>query len=66
VAVVDRLLAERLASLADALPHSLVRLALHPLPVLGIPGWCTANRDAAFYDDVSVFRATRRRSRAGV
>ncbi len=26
------------------------------LPVLGIPGWCAANEDAAFYDDLQVFR----------
>jgi hypothetical protein len=31
-----------------------------PLPVLGIPGWWPANEDAAFYDDVSVFRPLRR------
>jgi hypothetical protein len=33
---------------------------LAPLPILGIPGWCTANRDASFYDDTSVFRPGRR------
>ena len=27
-----------------------------PLPVLGIPGWCVANSDPAFYDDEAVFR----------
>jgi hypothetical protein len=27
-----------------------------PLPVLGIPGWCTENKYALFYDDTSVFR----------
>ena len=31
----------------------------HPLPVLGVPGWWAANRDAAFYDDTSVFRPPR-------
>jgi hypothetical protein len=31
-----------------------------PLPVLGIPGWWAENESAAFYDDVSVFRAGRR------
>ena len=29
------------------------------LPLLGIPGWCDANRDAAFYDDREVFRPPR-------
>ncbi len=31
------------------------RLLLH-LPVMGIPGWCAANADPAFYDDPQVFR----------
>jgi hypothetical protein len=30
-----------------------------PLPVLGVPGWCPANEDAAFYDDPRVFRPSR-------
>jgi hypothetical protein len=29
------------------------------LPVLGIPGWCEANRDPRFYDDPCVFRPRR-------
>jgi hypothetical protein len=36
------------------------RLAAKPfahLPVLGVPGWWTANEDPAFYADSSVFRA---------
>jgi hypothetical protein len=32
---------------------------LFPVPVLGIPGWWPANRDAVFYEDVSVFRPLR-------
>jgi hypothetical protein len=35
------------------------KLAAKPfahLPVLGVPGWWTANEDAAFYADTSVFR----------
>ncbi len=35
-----------------------------PLPVMGIPGWCDANADAAFYADVTVFRPGRRREAA--
>lgn len=31
-----------------------------PLPVLGIPGWCDANTDAAYYADTTVFRPGRR------
>lgn len=38
--------------------------ALHqpfmPLPLLGIPGWCPANQDPAFYNDPRVFRPGRR------
>ena len=30
-----------------------------PLPVLGIPGWCTENQNFSFYDDSLVFRAPR-------
>lgn len=30
-----------------------------PLPVLGVPGWCTANEAPGFYDDPSVFRPLR-------
>lgn len=33
-----------------------------PLPVLGVPAWCEANADAAFYDDAAVFRAPALRS----
>ena len=31
-----------------------------PLPVLGVPGWWSANEDAAFYADAEVFRPLRR------
>lgn len=31
-----------------------------PLPVLGIPGWWSANANPSFYDDAAVFRAGRR------
>lgn len=33
---------------------------LAPLPVLGIPGWCTGNTQAAYYDDTGYFRPGRR------
>lgn len=29
---------------------------LRPLPVMGIPGWCSENADPMFYFDLSVFR----------
>jgi hypothetical protein len=31
--------------------------SLHPLPILGVPGWTSANDNAAFYDDPAVFRS---------
>jgi hypothetical protein len=37
-------------------PTSLVPKPFIPLPVLGVPGWWTANDDAQFYDDPQVFR----------
>ena len=30
-----------------------------PLPVLGVPGWCLANEDPAYYEDAGVFRPRR-------
>ncbi|MDO9146457.1 MAG: DUF3025 domain-containing protein [Hydrogenophaga sp.] len=30
-----------------------------PLPVLGVPGWCPANEDPAYYADAGVFRPKR-------
>lgn len=53
-ASIDAVLAATLAS-AD-----LTTGDFRPLPVMGIPGWCEANRDSAFYADAAVFRAGRR------
>jgi hypothetical protein len=55
---VDAILAEQLAAI------SLRSRQFAPLPVMGIPGWCTANADPAFYDDTAVFRPGRRQSDA--
>lgn len=30
-----------------------------PLPVMGVPGWCQASENPAYYDDVAVFRPPR-------
>jgi hypothetical protein len=38
-------------------PEHLATKPYAPLPVMGVPGWCAENNDAAFYDDASVFRA---------
>lgn len=32
---------------------------LHPLPILGIPGWFAANESPSFYDDAHYFRSGR-------
>ena len=39
--------------------------ALHPLPVLGIPGWTAENEDPSYYDDEKFFRPGRRGARGG-
>jgi hypothetical protein len=39
-------------------PESLA--ALTPVPLMGIPGWSSANHDPAFYNDSKVFRSGRR------
>ena len=49
------------AALAASLePGALDTRALCPLPVMGLPGWCGANEDPAFYNDAAVFRPGRR------
>jgi Protein of unknown function (DUF3025) len=37
---------------------------LHPLPILGIPGWFAANESPGFYDDAQYFRSGYSRDRA--
>ena len=47
------------AQIAD--PRALLRTdQLAPLPVLGVPGWCADNENAAYYDDRNYFRPGRR------
>ncbi len=45
----------------DLRPEKLAAKPFSPLPVLGVPGWWTANADPAFYDDAEVFRPRRLR-----
>ena len=40
----------------DLTPDKLARKPFATLPVLGVPGWCGANEDPAFYRDAEVFR----------
>ncbi|NTY41000.1 DUF3025 domain-containing protein [Burkholderia diffusa] len=50
---------------AELATRALTSRDFSPLPVLGVPGWCAANADAAFYDDPAVFRSGRRMRTAG-
>ncbi|MCA8301648.1 DUF3025 domain-containing protein [Burkholderia seminalis] len=50
---------------AELATRALTSRDFAPLPVLGVPGWCAANADAAFYDDPAVFRSGRRVRAAG-
>jgi hypothetical protein len=46
--------------LADRLSASeLASKPFTPLPVLGVPGWWSANEDSVFYQDTTVFRPAR-------
>ena len=40
-------------------PQHLATKPYQPLPVMGIPGWCSANEDPAYYADREVFRPRR-------
>jgi hypothetical protein len=47
-------------ALASSLsPERLTAKDFLPLPVLGVPGWWTANEAPGFYDDADVFRPAR-------
>ena len=43
----------------DLQPAKLATKPYEPLPVLGVPGWCSANAERAYYEDVNVFRPKR-------
>ncbi|KVC40447.1 DUF3025 domain-containing protein [Burkholderia diffusa] len=58
-AYVDEWIADELAT------RDLTSRDFAPLPVLGVPGWCAANAEPAFYDDPAVFRSGRRSRAAG-
>jgi hypothetical protein len=53
LAELDRWLAQDLSA------DKLALKPFAPLPVLGVPGWCPANADLAFYRDAAVFRSPR-------
>lgn len=43
----------------DLQPAKLATKPYEPLPVLGIPAWCVANAERAYYEDTHVFRPKR-------
>ena len=43
----------------DLQPAKLATKPYEPLPVLGVPGWCAANAERAYYEDTNVFRPKR-------
>jgi hypothetical protein len=45
----------------DLQPAKLATKPYEPLPVLGVPGWCSANFERAYYEDTQVFRPKRER-----
>lgn len=60
ISCLDHLLAARLDD-----PHQLQQPAdLHPLPVLGVPGWWPANADPVFYHNTRYFRPGKSASNA--
>ncbi len=53
----------RVAEYLDNPAHCLSPRELHPVPLLGIPGWSHENEVSAFYDNRSYFREGRRASK---
>lgn len=51
---------ERVAEYVDDASHCRSSRELHPVPLLGVPGWDSGNVNAAYYDNTSYFRAGRR------
>jgi hypothetical protein len=51
---------QRVAEYLDNPEHCLSPRELHPVPLLGIPGWSKDNEQATYYDNASYFRAGRR------
>ena len=61
----DRLayLDERIAEYLNNPKYCLSPRELHPVPLLGVPGWDAENSNAAYYENTSYFRSGRRDSR---
>lgn len=50
---------ERIAEYLDEPAHCLSPRELHPVPLLGIPGWSEENKRADYYENTSYFRPGR-------
>ncbi len=63
--LVDQLsyLDQHVADYLDNPAHCLSPRELHPVPLLGIPGWSTDNEHDIFYDNTAYFRPCRRDSK---
>lgn len=51
---------QRLAAYLQDAAHCLSPRELHPVPLLGVPGWAAENDRAAYYDNTFYFRSGRR------
>jgi hypothetical protein len=60
LAVQQSCLDQRVAEYLDNPGHCLSPRELHPVPLLGVPGWSTGNEQAEYYDNTAYFRAGRR------
>jgi hypothetical protein len=54
---------ERTAEYLNDPGHCISPRELHPVPLLGMPGWDRENINAAYYDNTSYFRAGRREAK---
>jgi Protein of unknown function (DUF3025) len=54
---------ERTAEYLNNPGHCISPRELHPVPLLGVPGWDRENSNAAYYDNTSYFRAGRREAK---
>lgn len=50
---------ERIAAQILNAAEPLLARDLAPVPLLGIPGWCAANEEAGYYDNIGYFRPRR-------
>jgi hypothetical protein len=51
---------ERVAEYLADQDHCRTTRELSPVPLLGIPGWCTDNQSESYYDNTDYFRPGRR------